>query len=64
METIHLKINPGVYDRVIALLQQFNPKDVQIVSEEYLTAKAELDETLKLIESKDMKLYSVSEFED
>ena len=64
METIHLKINAKVYDHVIWLLKQFNSKDVQIVSDEYLVVKRELDETLRQIDNNEMEFLSLEEFEN
>ncbi len=63
METIHLKINSNVYDHVMWLLKQFDSKDVEIVSEQFLKNKLELDESLRLIESGEMKFYSLEEIE-
>lgn len=64
METVHLKINAKVYDHVMWLLKQFNTKDVQIVSDNYLKAKEELDETLRLIDNNEMKFLSLEEFDN
>ena len=63
METVHLKINSKVYDHVMWLLKQFNPDDVQVVSDEYWKVKAELDESLRMIDNNEMEFYSIEEFE-
>ena len=63
METVHLKINSKVYDHVMWLLKQFNSDDVQIVSDEYWKVKAELDESLRMIDNNEMEFYSIEEFE-
>ena len=63
METIHLKINAKVYDHVMWLLKQFNSSDVQIVSDDYLKIKNELDETLRQIDNKEMEFMSLEEFD-
>ncbi|PZR19737.1 MAG: hypothetical protein DI539_13015 [Flavobacterium psychrophilum] len=63
METIHLKINAKVYDHVIWLLKQFNSSDVQIVSDDYLKIKNELDETLRQIDNHEMEFMSLEEFD-
>jgi len=63
METIHLKISEKAYERVIQLLKQFNANDVQIVSDDYVQAKVELDETLRQIDNNEMKFFSIEEFE-
>ena len=62
METVHLKINSKVYDHVMWLLQQFNSDDVQIVSDEFWKVKAELDESLRQIDSGEAKSISLEEF--
>lgn len=63
METVHLRINEGVYEHVMWLLKQFDPKDVEIISEEFLRTKAELEQDLRAIEAGEMKMYSLEEFE-
>lgn len=63
METIHLKVNSKVYDHVMWLLKQFNTEDVEIVSDDYWKVKAELDESIKKIDSGEMKFFSIEEFE-
>ena len=63
METVHLRINEGVYEHVMWLLKQFDPKDVEIISEEFLRTKAELEEDLRAIEAGEMKMYTFEEFE-
>lgn len=63
METVHLKINAKVYDHVIWLLKQFNSSDVQIVSDNYLKIKNELDETLRQIDNNEMEFMSLEEFD-
>lgn len=63
METIHLRVNSKVYEHVIWLLKQFDRNDVEIVSEEFLRNKAELEEDLRKINAGEMKMYSLEEFE-
>lgn len=63
METIHLRVDSKIYDHVIWLLKQFKPNDVQIVSEGYLSARAELNETLLRIDSGEMEVISLEKFE-
>jgi len=63
METIHLRINSKVYDHVIWLLKQFDSNDVEIVSDEFLKEKAELEETLRLSDAGLLKYYTMDEFE-
>jgi hypothetical protein len=63
METIHLKVNPKVYDHVMWLLKQFDRNDVEIVSEEFLKNKAELEEDLRKIDAGEMKMYTLDEAE-
>ena len=63
METIHLKVNSKVYDHVMWLLKQFNTDDVEIVSDEFLKTKAELNETLRQIDNGEMKMFSLEEAE-
>ncbi|MFP9099670.1 hypothetical protein ACLI09_11505 [Flavobacterium sp. RHBU_24] len=63
METIHLKVNPKVYDHVMWLLKQFDRNDVEIVSEEFLKNKAELEEVLRLSDSGQLTYYTVDEVE-
>ncbi|KGO92342.1 hypothetical protein [Flavobacterium subsaxonicum] len=64
METIHLKINAKVYDHVMWLLQQFDTNDVEIVSDKFYRDKAELDETLRLMDAGEMKYYTLDEFKN
>jgi len=63
METIHLRINSKVYDHVMWLLKQFDANDVEIVSEEFLKNKAELEETLRLSDAGELKYYTIDEAE-
>lgn len=63
METIHLQINSKVYDHVMWLLKQFNSNDVQIVSDEFLKTKAEVNETLRRANNGEMKFFSMEEAE-
>jgi len=63
METVHLKINSKVYDHVMWLLKQFNAEDVEIISDDFWKVKAELDESLRQIDSGEMKFFSMEEFE-
>ncbi|MFP5436599.1 MAG: hypothetical protein ACLGH8_02325 [Bacteroidia bacterium] len=63
METIHLRVNSKVYEHVMWLLKQFDRNDVEIVSEEFLRNKAELEEDLRKINAGEMKMYSLEEFE-
>ena len=64
METVHLRINEGVYEHVMWLLKQIDPKDVEIISEEFLRTKAELEEDLRAIEAGEMKMYTIDEAEE
>lgn len=63
METVHLRINERVYEHVIWLLKQFDRNDVEIVSEEFLRNKAELEETLRLSDAGLLKYYTIDEAE-
>lgn len=63
METVHLKINAKVYDHVMWLLKQFSSQDVQIVSDDFIKIKAELDETLRQLDNNEMGYMSLDEFE-
>lgn len=63
METIHLRVNEKVYEHVMWLLKQFDTNDVEIVSDEYLKNKAELEETLRLSDSGQLKYYTIDEAE-
>ena len=63
METVHLKINSKVYDHVMWLLKQFNTEDFEIISDDFWKVKAELDESLRQIDSGEMKFFSMEEFE-
>jgi hypothetical protein len=63
METIHLRVNAKVYDHVMWLLKQFDTNDVEIVSEEFLKNKAELEETLRLMDAGEIESISLEEFE-
>ena len=62
METVHLKINSKVYDHVMWLLKQFNTEDVEIISDDFWKVKAELDESLRQIDSGEAKSISFEEF--
>jgi hypothetical protein len=64
METVHLRINERVYEHVMWLLKQFDRNDVEIVSEEFLRNKAELEEDLRAIEAGEMKMYTIDEAEE
>nr|WP_322624006.1 hypothetical protein [uncultured Flavobacterium sp.] len=64
METVHLRINERVYEHVMWLLNQFDRNDVEIVSEEFLRNKAELEEDLRAIEAGEMKMYTIDEAEE
>lgn len=64
METIHLRVNSKVYEHVMWLLKQFDRNDVEIVSEEFLRNKAELEEDLRGINAGEMQMYSLEEAEE
>lgn len=63
MKIIHLKVNSEVHDHVMWLLKQFDPNDVEIVSDEFVKNKAELDEALREIDAGEATFYTLEEVE-
>lgn len=66
MHTVHLKISDKIYDRLMALLNDFSKDDLEVISESayYTEAKEYLQSELESIEKGKAKFLSVEEAEE
>ena len=66
MQTIRLRVNDKVYEKLIWLLKKFNKTDIEIISEDenYLKDKAYLQRELNEIDNGKAVFYSLEELED
>jgi hypothetical protein len=63
MTTIKLKVNERVLEKVLWLLSQFTPDDLEVVTteDEFATQKAELQKELNRYETGEARVFSVNE---
>ena len=61
MTTVHLKIKKSALKRFMKMLQQFEPNEIELISEneDFTNVQAELDQDLQA--SKTEKAYSIEE---
>jgi len=66
MHTVHLKISDKIYDKLMALLNDFSKDDLEVISESayYNEAKEYLHGELQNIETGKAKFLSVEEAEE
>jgi|TARA_R100000027_G_scaffold62371_1_gene54427 hypothetical protein len=66
MQTIRLRVNDKVYEKLVWLLKKFNKTDIEIISEDenYLKDKAYLQRELNEIDNGKAVFYSLEELED
>ncbi len=66
MHTAHLKISDKIYDRLMALLNDFSKDDLEVISEStyYTEAKEYLQSELESIKKGKAKFLSVEEAEE
>ncbi len=66
MQTIRLRVNDKVYEKLIWLLKKFNKTDIEIISEDenFLKDKAYLQRELNEIDNGKAVFYSLEELED
>ncbi|MBW6481333.1 MAG: hypothetical protein K0B37_18050 [Bacteroidales bacterium] len=63
MQTIQLKVNEKVYEKLMALLSRFGKEDVEIVSDEFVSDRDYLQKELDEIKSGKAEFYSQEEME-
>lgn len=66
MQTIRLRVNDKVYEKLVWLLKKFNKTDIEIISEDenYLKDKAYLQRELNEIDNGKAVFYSLEDLED
>ncbi|MCD4691933.1 MAG: hypothetical protein K8R79_03370 [Calditrichales bacterium] len=66
MQTIKLKINDSIYDKIMWFLSKFNKDEIEIISEnhEFVSNQNYLQNELNQIETRKAKFYSINEVED
>ncbi|MGJ3235672.1 MAG: tRNA pseudouridine synthase A [Bacteroidota bacterium] len=66
MQTIRLRVNDKVYEKLVWLLKKFNKTDIEIISEDenFLKDKAYLQRELNEIDNGKAVFYSLEELED
>jgi uncharacterized protein YdcH (DUF465 family) len=66
MQTIKLKVNDSIYDKIMWFLSKFNKDEIEIISEnhEFVSNQNYLQNELDQIETKKAKFYSINEVED
>ncbi len=66
MQTIKLKINDSIYDKIMWFLSKFNKDEIEIISEnnEFVSNQNYLQNELDQIETRKAKFYSINEVED
>jgi hypothetical protein len=62
MKTLKLEISNKIYDKVLWLLQQFNPEDVKVIDEDY-SEKEYLQKTLDDIDNGNAEFISIEELD-
>lgn len=62
MKTVKLEISNKIYDKVLALLQQFNPEDVKIIDENS-SVKKYLAKELEDIDNGTAEFFSLEELD-
>lgn len=66
MQTIKLRVNDKVYEKLILVLKRFNKSDLEIISEDkdFLKDKAYLQHELNEIDNENAIFYSIDELEN
>jgi hypothetical protein len=66
MQTIRLRVNDKVYEKLVWLLKKFNKTDIEIISEDenFLQDKAYLQRELNEIDNGKAVFYSLEELEN
>lgn len=64
METINLKVSKKIYAKVLMLLNQFKPEDLQIISNNDANIKAYLQEQIKDMDSENAEFLSIEDLND
>lgn len=62
MKTLKLEISNKIYDKVLWLLQQFNPEDVKVIDADY-SEKEYLQKTLEDIDNGNAEFISIEELD-
>lgn len=62
MKTLKLEISNKIYDKVLRLLQQFNPEDVKVIDADY-SEKEYLQKTLEDIDNGNAEFISIEELD-
>lgn len=63
METIKLKISKRFYSQFLAIIEKCNPKDLQIVRDEYADIKTYLDVQLIELDSESAEFLTIDELD-
>ena len=64
METINLKVSKKIYAKVLMLLNQFKPEDLQIISNDDANIKAYLQKQIKNMDSENAEFLSIEDLND
>jgi len=62
MKTLKLEISNKIYDKILWLLQQFNPEDVKVIDENN-NDKEDLSKKLKEMDNGNAEFISLEEFD-
>lgn len=65
MQTIRLRVNDKIYEKLLWLLKKFNKSDIELIAEDdnFLEEKAYLHGELHDIDNGDSKFYSIEQLE-
>ncbi len=66
MQTIRLRVNDKIYEKLLWLLKKFNKSDIEIIAEDenFLQDRAYLQRELNEIDNGKAKFYSLDELEN
>ena len=66
MQTIRLRVNDKIYDRLMWLLERFNKEEIQVIREndEFVSVREYLTKELENIENGTAKLVSVDQLDN
>ena len=66
MQTIRLRVNDKIYDRLMWLLERFNKEEIQVIREndEFVSVREYLTKELEKIENGTAKFVSIDELDN
>ena len=66
MQTIRLRVNDKIYDRLMWLLERFNKEEIQVIKEndEFVSVREYLTKELEKIENGIAKFVSIDELDN